>query len=87
MNLKHIELYNMTDNDFYIDLDFGGGAFRALVINTWRADNTISTFEILFEGTRIAQLEMEDLHWITTFGNMDYETIQYIGSKIDWHFT
>ena len=76
----------MTDNDFFIELDFGGGITEALVKNTWRENNTISTFEILVENKRIAQLEMDNDVWVSYFGNFDFETIQYIGSKIESHF-
>jgi hypothetical protein len=76
----------MTDNDFHIDLDFGGGIFTALVKNTWRDNNTTSTFEILVEGKRIAQLEMDSDVWISYYGNLDFKTVQYIGSKIESHF-
>ncbi|MET4080069.1 hypothetical protein ABIB40_000009 [Pedobacter sp. UYP30] len=76
----------MTDNDFKIKLNFGGGSVEAVVLTSWRGENTISTFEIIIGGKRIAQLEMQDLHWITMYGNLDYETVQYIGSQIDWHY-
>ena len=76
----------MTDNDFNIKLNFGGGLIDATVLTTWRQNNSTSTYEIIVQGKRIAQLEMLDLLWITTFGNLDNETVNYIGSQIDWYY-
>lgn len=74
--------------DFYIDLNFGGGKFKAKVIGNWLEQQDKAIYSIYVNHRKIVQLEMclEKLEWISTYGKLDSETIQYIGSKIDNHY-
>jgi hypothetical protein len=76
----------MEDEIFNIQLDFGGGAFEAEVIGTKIPGIESATYAILVNGVRIAQLQMKVTDWITTYGELDQETINYLGNQIENHY-